>query len=290
MRRIISSITLLAFIAIVISSCEKKDIPQDRSTLGTGSYVKLVSKNDGIIDATNPGGTKTTAKVSAYGEPQEKLVVYVSKGSRTPDRTQWKKVKEIPNSNNGEYTVEVSGTEISTAFGGAAVQPGELYTVYNSVITTDQKRFDFGNIELANVAASPNYNFALTFDAVVVCAFTGNMAGNYKVIRDDWVDWSPGDIVPVTDGPGVNQVNISQVWPNPAYGDIINPLYIIVTPATGAATVPNNYKWGDYGGIAATNGTGSGFVFSCTGDILMTIPTSYNGGNQGGLVLQLKKQ
>ena len=126
---------------------------------------------------------------------------------------------------------------------------------------------------------------------LVVCPFVPPVAGNYKVVQDDWVDWSPGAIVPVTDGPGVNQVNISKVWPNPAYGDIVNPLYLIVSPATGAATVPVNYTWANnYPGTAATNGAGSGFVFSCTGDILMTIPVSYNGANQGSLKLVLKKQ
>ena len=131
----------------------------------------------------------------------------------------------------------------------------------------------------------------LTWQATVVCAFVPPIAGKYKVVQDDWVDWSPGAIVPVTDGPGTNQVNISQVWPNPAYRDIVNPLYIIVSPATGAATVPNNYTWANnYPGTAATNGTGSGFVFSCTGDIIMSIPVSYNGANQGSLKLILKKQ
>jgi hypothetical protein len=288
MKRIISSISLLAVFIFLFSSCEKKDILQDVNNLGRGSYVKLIEKNSGIIDFNNLGGTKATAKVSEYGEPQAKLIVYVSKGNRTTDRTQWKKVKEYAN-NGGEYLVEVSGTEIATAMGGT-IAPGDLYTLYNSVETTDGKRFDYGNIE-TGVASSPNYNFALTFDAVIVCPFTGNMAGSYKVIRDDWVDWSPGDIVQITDGPGANQVNISAVWPNPAYGSIINPLYIIVTPATGAATVPNNYTWGNYGSYNTnTNGVGSGFVFSCTGDINMSIPTFATGfGNQGALKLILKK-
>ena len=78
-----------------------------------------------------------------------------------------------------------------------------------------------------------------TWAAIIVCPFTGSMAGNYRVIQDDWVDWSPGDIVQVTDGPGANQVNISKVWPNPANGSAVSPFVVSVDPATGAATIPS---------------------------------------------------
>ena len=282
MKRIIASISFLAFFMILFSSCEKKEILQDVNNLGRGSYVKseLNPIPAAILDFNNLGAAKATLKVTEFGEPQAKLTVYVTKGNRTTDRTKWKKVKEYTNS-NGEYNLEVTGTEIAAAM-GAALNPGDLYTFYNSVETKAGQRFDFGNIETANVAVSPNYNFALTWTAVVVCPFTGNMAGNYRVVRDDWQDWSPGDIVQVTDGPAANQVNISKVWPNSAFGTVVNPLYIIVKPTTGEATVPNNYQFADYG-------VGSGFVFSCTGDIIMTIPLVYGTTNFGNNQLILKK-
>ena len=180
MRKIISNIPILAIFALLFSSCEKKDILQDVNTLGQGSYVKsaLNPIPASIIDFNALGTSKAALTVTEYGKPQEKLVVYVSKGNRTTDRTQWKKVKEYPNANAGEYKLEVSGTEIVTAM-GAPVAPGDKYTFYNSVETTDGQRFDYGNIETLNVAPSPNYNFALTWEAVVVCPFTGGMAGNY---------------------------------------------------------------------------------------------------------------
>lgn len=258
------------------------------NTLGQGSYVKsaLNPIPASIIDFNALGTSKASLTVTEYGKPQEKLVVYVSKGNRTTDRSVWKKVKEYPNS-NGEYKLEVSGTEIATAM-GAAVAPGDKYTFYNSVETTDGQRYDYGNIETLSTAVSPNYNFALTWEAVIVCPFTG-ISGNFRVIRDDWQDWSPGDIVQVTNGPGANQVNISAVYPNPAYGDIVNPLYVNVKPTTGEATFPTNYSFADYGQIARTNGVGSGFVFSCSGDIDLTMPLVYGTTNYGNLRLILKK-
>jgi hypothetical protein len=289
MNRIISSISVLAISLVLFASCEKKEILQDVNNLGRGSYVKSVLNPipAAILDFNNLGAAKATLVATEFGEKQAKLTVYVTKGSRTTDRTKWKKVKEYTNT-NGEYNLEVTGSEIANAM-GAALAPGDLYTFYNSVETTAGQRFDFGNIETANVAVSPNYNFALTWTAVVVCPFTGNMAGSYRVVRDDWQDWSAGDIVSVTDGPAAGQVNISAVWPNPAFGNIVNPLYITVKTATGEATVPNNYQFADYGQIARTNGVGSGFVFSCTGDIIMTIPLVYGTTNFGNNQLILKR-
>lgn len=289
MRKIISSLCFLGVVATTMNSCQKGDVVQDVNSLGQGSYVTLVQKNNLILDATNPAGSKVGVVAQEYGAKQDKVIVYVSKGNATQNRASWKKLKEFPIGTDGQYSIEVTGSEIAAAV-GSTLQPGDVYTMYNSCITSDGRVFDFGNTfpEFAN---NPNYNMVLTWQATVVCPFVPPVAGNYKVIQDDWVDWSPGAIVPVTDGPGVNQVNISQVWPNPAYGDIVNPLYLIVNPATGAATVPVNYTWANnYPGTAATNGAGSGFVFSCTGDILMTIPVSYNGAAQGNLKLILKKQ
>jgi hypothetical protein len=252
--------------------------------------VKLVEKNSGNIDFTVPTQT-ATIKVSEYGKEQEKVIVYVSKGSRTTDRTKWKQVKEVPASAAREYEIAVSGSEIAAAM-GAPIAPGDLYTLYNSCITKDGGRFDFGNIN-GEVAGNPNYNMALTWSAAIVCAFTGNMAGNYEVLRDDWVDWSPGSIVPVTDGPAANQVNISQVWPNPAFGSVVGSgLFIKVDPATGTASVEPNLTWGNYGSYTTVNnGPGSGYVFSCTGDIIMTIRINAPPfGDQGNFGLILKKR
>ncbi|MBS1609774.1 MAG: hypothetical protein JSS70_13640 [Bacteroidetes bacterium] len=130
---------------------------------------------------------------------------------------------------------------------------------------------------------------ALNWDATAVCAYTGSAAGTYKVIQDDWQDRTPGDLVTVTDA-GNNQIDLSAVWPNPAYGTSINPLLVDIDPETGAATVPN-VEFGDYGTYIASSLSGSGFVFSCTGTITLTIEIDASGyGNQGAKKLILQKQ
>ncbi len=59
MRRIISSVCLLAVVAATTELLSKREIVvQDVNSLGQGSYVTLVQKNNLIVDATNPAGSK----------------------------------------------------------------------------------------------------------------------------------------------------------------------------------------------------------------------------------------
>jgi hypothetical protein len=119
------------------------------------------------------------------------------------------------------------------------------------------------------------------------------MTGNYKVLQDDWADWSVGDVVQVTDGPAANQINLSKVWPNPAYGSIVNPLLVNVAPANGVAKVPL-VTFGAYSPLTTAQGANgsdvAGYVFSCTGFITLSMKVVYNGSNQGNLKLVLQKQ
>jgi hypothetical protein len=289
MRKILSSVLILASGLIFLSSCEKVAVPQDVNSLGLGSYVTLKSTTNLIVDYSNLSGSKVAINVQQYGADQEKLTIFVSAGTPTLDKSKWKKIKDVPNDNNGVYALSVSGTEIATAIAPTAIQPGNVYTLYNVITTKDGRIFDYVNTA-TTFSGNPNYNMALTWAATVVCPFIGPIGGLYTVVQDDWVDWSPGDVVTVTDGPGANQVNISQVWPNPAYGSVVNPLVISVNPATGAASVVSGLVWANYGSLASTGTANSGFVFSCTGLITVNIQILYGGVNQGGFKLILKKK
>jgi hypothetical protein len=291
MRKILSSVLMLAAGMVLLNSCEKVDVPQDVNTLGKGSYVTLVKSTNLLLDFSNLAGSKAAIDVQEYGAEQEKLTIYVAPGTPTQDRTKWKKVKEVPNDNDGLYNLSVSGTEIATAIAPTVISPGNQYTMYNVITTKDGRTFDFANTA-TGFSGNPNYNMAMTWSATVICPFVAPIGGKYIVVQDDWVDWSPGAEVDVTDGPGANQVNISKVWPNPAYGSVINPLVINVTPSTGAATIPSGLVWGNYGSYnASTLSPNSGFVFSCTGQIIMNIRIDASGfGDQGAFNLILKKK
>jgi hypothetical protein len=284
MRRIIATINLLAIIAVGVS-CATEDIPQDVNTLGVGSYVKLIEKNGGIIDATNPAGSRATIRVSEYGKDQEKIVVYVSKGTRTADRSKWKQVKEVPATEAREYDIAVTGAEIVAAM-GAPVAPGEIYTLYNSCITKDGGRFDLGNIN-GEVAGNPNYNMALTWQATVVCPFiAADAAGTYTIVADNW-DGAVGETADVTST--ANSATVTYMFPYAAPPGV-NPVVITVDPATGAAVVAKQ-TYGSYGaGFENFTAQGAGFFFSCTGFIDLSLQHVSGGGtNYGTYVLRMQK-
>lgn len=265
--------------------------------MGKGSYLTLEKTNNLILDYTNLAGSKAAIDVAQYGVDQEKLTIYVAPGGPTQDKTKWKKIKEVPNDNNGVYNLSVSGTEIATAIAPTAVAPGNQYTLYNEITAKDGRIFDYANTA-TTFSGITTYRMALAWSATVVCPFVGPIAGKYIVQRDDWVDWSPGAEVDVFDGPGPNQVDISRVWPNPAIATIVNKLVINVNPATGQATIPSGLVWGAYppsGSTPAYNAStltpNTGYVFSCTGQITMNIRINASGfGDQGSFNLILKKK
>lgn len=291
MRRISSSILVLALGAAILPSCKKNEVLQDPASLGQGSYVTLQKSNNLLLDVGNLATSTASIDVKEFGLAQEKLTLFVAPGTPTRDKTKWKKLKEVPNTNNGVYNLSVKGSEIATAIAPTVVAPGNTYTIYNSITTKEGKVFDFANTS-PTLAGFANYNAALTWGAIAVCPFTGIGTNvNYRVVQDDWVDWSPGDIIKVSDGPRANSVNLSNFWPNPAYGNPASPFIVDVVQATGAATTPSGVTIATgYPGTFTTLAGTNGYVFTCTGQIDIRFRMAYNGSDQGFLRAILVKQ
>jgi hypothetical protein len=285
MRKIISSLCLLGVVALTLNSCKKGEVVQDVNSLGQGSYVTLVQKNNLIVDATNPAGSKVGVVAKEYGAKQEKVIVYTAKGTATQDRTKWKKVKEFPVGADGQYTIEVTGAEIAAAV-GATLAPGDIYTMYNSCITTEGQAFDFGNT-FPEIANNPDYNMVLTWQATVVCPFVpAAAAGTYTITTDPW-DGAVGETAVVT--ANATSATVTYAFPY-AIPPGVNPLVITVVPTTGAATVAKQ-TYGSYGtGFENFTAVGTGFFFSCTGFIDLSLThTSGSGNAYGTYILRLKK-
>lgn len=300
MKKILNKILVAIAFTVIAASCKKADLASnnpfvDVTNLGAGAYITFNSAINYNLNFAAIGASKVGIKVDAYnnGAKIKEIKLYVFKGS-SADPKAWKFIKTVPFS--GTTELSATGAEIATAYGtttAALFSPGQFYTFYNQVITEDGKVFDLSNT-LGALESSSNYNASFRWTAFVVCPFTGGMTGNYKVVQDDWQDWSPGDIVKVTDGPAANQINLSAVWPNPVYGSVVNPLVIKIDPATGASTLAtNNVVFADYGQLTSAYipaaGT-LGYVFSCTGYIGLKIGVRYGTSNQGTLALILQKQ
>lgn len=297
-------------ISITINSCKKTDNVNplaDIKNLTTGAYLTLGENTNLNLNYASIASSTVGIKVTQYltpgttsngGGDVDKIKVYVVKGSNS-DPASWKLIKTVTYA--GSNTVlSATGSEVAAALGTtpANLSPGGVYTFYNQILTKDGRTFDISNVN-SNLESNSNYNAAFRWQAFVVCPFVAPVGGNYKVVRDDWADWNAGDIVVVKDA-GANQIDLSAVWPNPAYGNVVKPLLVNIDPATGTATVPK-VNFGDYGGgynmtaVGSNAGGVAGYVFSCTGYITLTMnlkadATGGNGYNNGATVLILQKQ
>lgn len=296
MKKIFNKILVAIAFTALVSSCQKDDLALnnpfvDIENLGKGAYVTLASTtninlNFAAIDASSVG-----VKIDPYenGVKIKEVKLYVFKGS-SADPKAWKFIKTVPMT--GTTTISATGADIAKAYGtttAALFAPGQFYTFYHQVVTEDGKTYDISNT-VGALESATGYNACMRWTAFVVCPFTGGMTGTYKVIQDDWADWSPGDLVKVTDG-DAGEINLSDVWPNPKYGDKIGKgLTIKVNAQTGAASLGTTAFFADYGYTVKATSV-SGYVFSCTGYIGVKIGLFATGyGDQGGLNLVLQKQ
>lgn len=293
------SIITIAFFAalLLLNACKKTggniNPLADVANLSIGSYLVLdstISSNLNTASSTSKIGI--VAHQYAGGEAIDRVVIYAVLGTST-DTTQWKLVKSVPYTAGSNATLSVSTAELGTAYGvnPSTFTAGSQYTFFTRIITKSGKKYDINNAGDnggGGLITGPNYKSAFSFSAYVVCPFTGSMTGTYEVKRDDWVDWLPGDEVTVTDGPGANQINLSAVWPNPDYGDIINPLIVSVDPSNGVASSAK-INFGAYPAVASVNSC-TGYVFSCTGFITLSFDFVYAGASQGQTKLILQKK
>lgn len=296
MKRILSFILIIAVIAN-ISSCKKKELAGISSyeQLGIGAYVTLSKTTNLIIDYANLSTTTVSITVKEYGKPLDKIKIYVTPGAATANRSTWKLVKEVAYPTpNTDVVLNVKATEIAAALGipPTSLVTGQSYTLYNQLITKDGGVWDLSNT-LGEFSGNPNYNMALTWTTVVVCPYLPASIGGvgntvkFKVLQDDWADYSPGDLVDVTIGAA--GVTFPMMWLTaPA-----RPVVVAVAAATGAVTVADQ-NYGDYLNYGITNifckssGTNN-WLFSCTGTITLTLNHHVGTTNYGTYLFRLIK-
>jgi len=256
------------WLLLLLLSCNK---PKDfYNELGKGAYLTFVSSNN-LLNGTDAAASVNIV-VSSVGAEIASVNLYVA-ATATTDKTKWKLIKNVAFA--GETNITATNAQIASALGLTAgnLPPGTVFNFYNEVVTKDGKTYSSINTSAIDLENQLAFNTALRWTGTVVCPYNAaSIAGTYTVIRDDWQDWVPGDLVQVTAGAGANQVNLSQVWPNPAFAVVVTPLTINVDPTTGVVTVPDNVTFGDYGAFKGITRAGSsGFVFSCTGRITIRV-------------------
>lgn len=279
---------LLIFVLSMLSCTKAKNFYEE---LGQGAYLTLVKLINSNLNANDPASA-VSETLSANGAPVESVNLYVS-ATPTLDITKWKLLKNFPM--NGEITLSATNTQIANALGltPGALTPGNVFYLYNEVVTKDGRKFSMANTSAGDLESQPSFNVAMQWRATVVCPYNTVPFNNqiYLIVKDEWDDFKVGDEISVILGPGTNQITLVGVFPT---ADAHQDLVININPASGVASVPK-YTYGAYsaGGTkytAATTG-GSNFVFACTQtiDILLN-HVSTSGSNFGNYRLILKKK
>jgi hypothetical protein len=296
MKKILNILLVAIAFMVVGTSCQKEGLALEKpfvdiNFFGKGAYITL----NKTVNVNFNYAAISTSKVSVMVDPYnngvkiKQVKLFVVKNANADPAT-WKLVKTVDV--NGTTELSATGAEVATAIGTPAATlfaPGQFYTFYNQVITEDGKTYDLSNT-LGALENATGYNACFRWTAYVVCPFTGGMKGNYKVIADGWEDWALGAIVPVGDGPGANQVDLSGVYPGGGY--VKNKLVVNVDPNTGAASIPR-VDYGSYsptGAVYSAAAANAGYIFSCTGYIGLKIEHFYGTSSYGYYSLILQKQ
>jgi hypothetical protein len=290
--RKLSIIALISSVYLFTTGCKKGEISGDFKELGIGSYITNVAIGNQIIDYSNLGTAKVDVTVREYGSPVSKIKLFVTKGAATTNTSLWKAIKEVPYS--GDTKLEITATEIATALGIplSSLERGSIYTIYNQVHSKDGQIHDISNTG-SGFYGNPNYNMLMTWQTVVVCPYNpAEMGGlgntvNYRVLTDGWGNYSAGDIVQVTIGPGANQLTFPRIYlTNP-----FTPVVANVNPANGLTTIAAQ-NYGQYLGVTynlLSSGAFDNLTLSCIGIISLNLTHRIGTTSQGTYRLRLQK-
>jgi hypothetical protein len=285
MKKNIIAILSIAFVVLGMYACKKGDISGDKSNLIPGSILTLTKSINGNLDFSVPTAT-VSQQVGSKGIAVKSVNIYLATGDAL-DKTTWKLIKNVPFTDG--VTLSVSTAEIAAALAPNTIQPGNQYLLQNEAVTADGSTFSAINTP-SNFTSFTAYNIMFSWQATAVCPFDqASSIGTYKVVYDgDWVDFSTGDIITVTAGPTSNSIQFL-AYPSVAAGGVNRtPWIVTVDPATGAATVADQFA-GNYGSVVARVAA-TGFVFSCTGFINLSVDVNYGGSIYAAQKFKIQKQ
>lgn len=294
-------VTILLFAVVTgFYSCTTKtvnDFNDFVAGLGTGAYMKGKAFFDpntnqwtdqsnlgNTLDAANLSTARIGVKVRQWGDPISFINIYCVRNT-DGNQANWKFIKKINIVDTNYFDIYVTAQEIATALGlqlnanAGNFAPGSIFTCYVEVVTTDGKKFTANNSNFT--ASGANFFYPVfSFRGSVICPYNPSvMAGNYRVVRDQWADWNVGDILTnIVTATSANTLTLTGVYPSPTYGTNARAVLVNIVPSSGVATITDQTV-GDYFDTPpnpnvpiaiSTTGTGN-FVYSCTGTITVAL-------------------
>lgn len=275
------------FTTLFISGCRKDDNPR------VPDFIKvplpLLTKDDTkdlSIAAQDPLAFTASFSVDMQFKdqppPKSVEVVMVKNEDKTNVISLKKDVTTYPT------TIDITAQQLIDAFGGGTIELGDKYDFGVNITLEDGTvipAFPLNSTAYApGVGNQPGASPIIRYEAI--CEFHAEeYAGDFEVILDEWADYAPGAVIPVT---VVDETTLSFEYAaeNP------QPILIKVDPATNATSVTKQV-YGEYGGTPYSCETVAGpenFVAPC--DLELSVKLNHSipsGGSSGPLVIRLKK-
>lgn len=275
---------------IILPGCRKDDNPRIPDIIEVPlPFFEKDPSSSLTISAQEP--TTFSAKFSVdnffkSGTPPKKMDIVVI---RNEDPSSVKTLAE--NVTTFPTTIELTGQQLLDLFGEPIVL-GDRFDIGANITTQDNQTFPAfdanGNTFGAGVGTMPGVAPVLRYEAV--CAFTAaDYAGDFEVLIDEWADYAPGTIIPVT---VIDDTHLSFLYP----ADNAKPIIVEVDLATNETSVAlqgyGDYAaYGIYGMTVESSAPASdNYVAPCEGILSVRLAHNDNaGGFYGNNLIVLKK-
>ena len=238
------------FTFAVFAGCSKNDGPVPNDIILERVPEPQVTKESGSqsIDVTNLDGFQGEFSVGVYYDsdiqPSKYDVVVRKNNNDTTVKVFKKDVTTFPTS------LTISANDFETLFGEPVVL-GDNYDIGVDVYTASGKKYEAfplgGAGYSSGISQQPGATTSIRYSAI--CQYHDEAyQGDFKILEDEWADYSAGDIVPVT---RIDATHFSFKYAAP---DAL-PIIVTVDPLTNEISVakqvysPSGYGLG-YGPIS----------------------------------------
>ena len=302
MKRYINS--CLALIVLLSVSCRKTDNPRIPTLARVPvPYIKADATKSQSISVLNPAAFTQTFTFTPYFTsdvpPKQMDLVVIKNGVNSSVKTIQAGLTTFPAS------VDVTGTQLVTLFG--TIKLGDTYTFGLDITAQDGTVFHAfpqlgvgygsgvlneynGATNVTPLAAGGGVVYQIAFGAL--CAYDPAIyQGNFVVVKDDWQDTKPGDIIVFTP---IDATHFSFIYPT-----AVNPKPIIVTvnpanntPSIALQTIGSawTYDATPPPPTAKTTASAKNNLAPCDKTISLNMTWTEGPGSFGDLVFSLRKQ
>ncbi|SOD20045.1 hypothetical protein [Pedobacter xixiisoli] len=236
----------------------------------------------------------------------------INVGLYFPDDIKPAKMDLVVIKNDNKANVKVVKTDITTYPTLVAITGAQLKALFGNTVIVLGDKFDFGvNITTADgkvypaftttgisvgsgITALPNARPTVRYEAM--CKFTATdygaigVATNYVVVKDEWEDYAPGDVVPIK---VIDATHISFEYPLPIQN---HPVIVEINPTTNETKVVKQevgtYNMATYGIFSVESvASADNYVAPCELTLSVKLKwTAAAGTYSNGAIIKLKKQ